>query len=310
MEYLSIRTGHLPRRLRCIPRVEAVSLAENDRGTAFFNGPGFVLCSGREVQIEYSGRNWGVKNAGLLPLGNGVSAGISWSDRGSAGRVLSVTFSASSLIPSADGADREILALPSVITHGRSTEKQAPEVYPPLHTSLWDFHAGNLARAVEYVHTHDTDVGLHKPHGDLTDLAAFELAWSFSCPALPHRRERTAGSLPREKNLTGPGIILSIREHILQHRDEDVDYRRLAAERGLSFTTFRRHWRDIVGESPGEFLSRARMEKARYLLSATAIPIHDIAEQSGYKDQLYFSRRFRHYHGMSPREFREENHTR
>ncbi|NIR57875.1 MAG: helix-turn-helix domain-containing protein, partial [Nitrospinaceae bacterium] len=51
---------------------------------------------------------------------------------------------------------------------------------------------------------------------------------------------------------------------------------------------------------PNEFLNRTRMNYARRLLATTAKPVRDIAEESGYSDQLYFSRRFRHYHGVSP----------
>jgi AraC-like DNA-binding protein len=62
-----------------------------------------------------------------------------------------------------------------------------------------------------------------------------------------------------------------------------------------------RHHHDVT---PVEFLIRARVERARALLSATSFSIKQIAAQLGYADTFCFSRQFKKRTGMSPSAFR------
>lgn len=59
-----------------------------------------------------------------------------------------------------------------------------------------------------------------------------------------------------------------------------------------------------VGVSPGEYVIRLRMHRARQLLSDPTIPVSRVAQLVGYDDAYYFSRLFRRRHGSSPSAFR------
>lgn len=59
-----------------------------------------------------------------------------------------------------------------------------------------------------------------------------------------------------------------------------------------------------TGESVVGYLTNLRVEHAKSLLKDTALPIHEVALQSGYDDPDYFSRLFRKANGMTPRQYR------
>lgn len=64
-----------------------------------------------------------------------------------------------------------------------------------------------------------------------------------------------------------------------------------------------------MGKTPQEFLISYRMTKAAELLKLTAFPIADIGNAVGYPNQLHFSRAFKNVYGISPRQWRNENHS-
>lgn len=57
--------------------------------------------------------------------------------------------------------------------------------------------------------------------------------------------------------------------------------------------------------SPKEYLLHTRMKRAKQLLETTAEPIKVISYSVGYQDPLYFSKVFRDYYQISPRQCRK-----
>ena len=66
--------------------------------------------------------------------------------------------------------------------------------------------------------------------------------------------------------------------------------------------TFTRHY----GMSPKAYLTNLRIEKAKSML-LTTIPIRQVAEQTGFPDQMYFSRVFTASTGMAPSQYRQKH---
>ena len=75
----------------------------------------------------------------------------------------------------------------------------------------------------------------------------------------------------------------------------------------LDRSYFGKVFKDMIGQSPQDFLIRYRMSKATSLLTSTSLSIGDISVQVGYPNQLHFSRAFRNIYGMSPRQYRQQN---
>lgn len=75
----------------------------------------------------------------------------------------------------------------------------------------------------------------------------------------------------------------------------------------LDRSYFGKVFKDMIGQSPQDFLIRYRMSKATSLLTSTNLSIGDISVQVGYPNQLHFSRAFHNIYGMSPRQYRQQN---
>ena len=58
-----------------------------------------------------------------------------------------------------------------------------------------------------------------------------------------------------------------------------------------------------LGMTPVEYRARLRLLRARELLVSTALPIRQIARETGFPDGNYFARVFRKEYGMTPREY-------
>ncbi len=83
----------------------------------------------------------------------------------------------------------------------------------------------------------------------------------------------------------------------------------LAREAGMSERSFLRHFREVTGCSPADYVIRARIGKAVHLLDEEdhRVPITEIAFRCGFADSNYFARQFRRVTGTSPRLHRAAN---
>jgi len=78
----------------------------------------------------------------------------------------------------------------------------------------------------------------------------------------------------------------------------------LAAQFAMTTRTFNRRFMAAVGKTPGDYLAEVRMTFACDLLKNTDLSILEIANYSGYKDASWFSSRFKHWSGNSPKAYR------
>ena len=65
-----------------------------------------------------------------------------------------------------------------------------------------------------------------------------------------------------------------------------------------------KHFRKELSMSVNEYICNLVMSEAERLLKTTNMSVLDISQKFGFSDQFYFSRKFREYYGVSPREYR------
>ncbi|MDF2145868.1 helix-turn-helix transcriptional regulator [Knoellia sp. p5-6-4] len=82
-----------------------------------------------------------------------------------------------------------------------------------------------------------------------------------------------------------------------------LDLDRLAGVAGLSKFHFLRLFRATYGVTPGEYLSRRRIERAQDLFRATNLTVTEVCHAVGFSSLGSFSSRFRTVVGESPSEF-------
>jgi AraC-like DNA-binding protein len=99
--------------------------------------------------------------------------------------------------------------------------------------------------------------------------------------------------------------LYGLLEWLKTHLDADVNWDELAASRGMSPRSFRRHWKAVFDQSPSAMLKQLRVQEAQHLLEETDYQIQDVAKRVGVEDRLYFSRLFKQETGMSPKAYRD-----
>ncbi len=78
----------------------------------------------------------------------------------------------------------------------------------------------------------------------------------------------------------------------------------LAASLNMSYTWFRRMFRQYTGLAPAQYISQLRIQKAKELLSVSNKTIKEIAIELGFESIDYFSTSFKRQIQMTPGEFR------
>lgn len=95
-------------------------------------------------------------------------------------------------------------------------------------------------------------------------------------------------------------------EHNFQN---EITIEDIAGVCGLNRTYFGKIFKEALGKTPQEFLLNYRMLKAAELLKLTGLSIGDVGLAVGYANQMHFSRAFKNNYGISPREWRYQNHV-
>ena len=83
------------------------------------------------------------------------------------------------------------------------------------------------------------------------------------------------------------------------------DFADHAKQQGLSYSSFRRLFKDHTGLPPHQYLLELRIRKARSLLTNTTLSVESIADEVGFDSSFYFSRCFKQRTGLAPRNFRK-----
>jgi AraC-like DNA-binding protein len=109
-------------------------------------------------------------------------------------------------------------------------------------------------------------------------------------------RKITPRSTPVEKTL----LLFS------ENLARDWSISELSASLGLNTSYYIRVFKHEMGESPLSYLSGLRARRASQLLLKSECSVTQVGEEVGWADLGYFSRRFRHYFGISPREYRRK----
>ncbi len=84
---------------------------------------------------------------------------------------------------------------------------------------------------------------------------------------------------------------------------DDLDLSQMAAEAGFSKFHFARTFKDTYGETPANYLTRRRIERAKDLLRSANLTVTEVCMLVGFSSLGSFSSRFSELVGMSPRTF-------
>ena len=128
----------------------------------------------------------------------------------------------------------------------------------------------------------------------LLECMLYKLARLTAAPSAPQ------SAVPgRSESLT------NIRTKIYSVPEQQLDIDSLAQIAGMSRSGFQHSYKRMFGVSPITDIITSRLEKAKRLLSGTAMSIEEVSISCGYKSSYSFMRQFRNKTGMTPTEYRQ-----
>ena len=102
------------------------------------------------------------------------------------------------------------------------------------------------------------------------------------------------------------GRIRKIASLLQMDTENKPDIAGIAAANGFSERSFYRHWKKMFAVSPAQYVLEQKMKRAGWLLTRSRMRIGDIASMLRFCNDNSFSSVFKHYYGMSPREYRKK----
>ncbi|RZS30569.1 AraC family transcriptional regulator [Herbihabitans rhizosphaerae] len=107
----------------------------------------------------------------------------------------------------------------------------------------------------------------------------------------------------RAVNLTGRRLRLVL-DHIAENLAGDVSLADLAEVAGMDVHRFARAFKAATGQPPHRYVVARRVDRAAELLTATALPIAEIAHLAGFSSQSHLTTVFRKVLGATPHAYR------
>jgi two-component system response regulator YesN len=108
------------------------------------------------------------------------------------------------------------------------------------------------------------------------------------------------------QNMEGEKIALfkNVEQYISDNLKEELDLEKTAAKFNLSSYYFSRSFKEAIGYNFSDYINMLRIKKAKELLKNDYMSIKEVGYEVGYSDPNYFSKVFKKYEGISPKEFK------
>lgn len=113
-----------------------------------------------------------------------------------------------------------------------------------------------------------------------------------------------AVSMQQEAHDPTARLIATAKFTLEESLDKTLDMAKLARELPMGYSKFRKAFKHYTGESPNQYHLNLRLNRARSLLTSTALNVNEVANQTGFDSLFYFSRLFKKKNGLSPKSYR------
>ncbi|MFF8999330.1 GlxA family transcriptional regulator [Streptomyces achromogenes] len=146
------------------------------------------------------------------------------------------------------------------------------------------------------------DLCLHMVRRDFGTAVANEVARITVVP--PHRDGGQAQYVQRPVPDPQLATTATARAWALGRLHEPIQLRDMAAQEAMSVRTFTRRFREEAGISPGQWLTRQRVERARQLLESTGLSMDQVARESGFGTAQSMRQHLQTALGVTPTAYR------
>ena len=211
------------------------------------------------------------------------------------------------------GRRGDIVVLPPGLPHdyGTGSEDQPWEYYwvhfiPPPQWLRWllipeNFaepyvcHASDSVSETRIVEAFERLLVYYR--GSQPELAQESLAEITLLAVQQYAVSMASGSDPR---------IGTVLQYLFQHVNEQISVPMLAEMVSMSPSRLAHLFKQQMGDSLIQMLSKLRLRHAARLLKYTALSVGEISVETGFQSQFYFSRAFKHLYGVGPKEYRKQ----
>ena len=111
------------------------------------------------------------------------------------------------------------------------------------------------------------------------------------------------------EELSSNNAVTAVMKYLKDHYAEPLSLNTLSQLAGYTPQYLSSLFSHDVGISIQEFLQRLRIEEACTLLAQTALSTAEVSAAVGYQDARHFSKLFRRFQGISPKEYRRSKET-
>ena len=111
-------------------------------------------------------------------------------------------------------------------------------------------------------------------------------------------------SMVLSKDHTRVDMINLARLRIRESLEADLTIQQIAEDLGVSYSNFRKLFKEFTGISPALYQQDLRLQRAKELLATTTLSIKEIAYRLRFESPDYFSSKFKIKTGKKPSEFR------
>lgn len=194
--------------------------------------------------------------------------------------------------------------------------------YSPSEEYGWDeYYIGFTGKIIDNIVAHDfispenqiLNVGVN---GDLVNLYATAIkaakedkrASQQYLAGIALNILGTVLSLTQNKNFRSKESIQKIelaKIIMIEHINENINMREIAVNLGISYSAFRRVFKEYTGYAPLQFFHELKLRRAKKLLTETSKPLKEIADELGFGTYDYFLSFFEKRTGQSPSNYRK-----
>ncbi len=123
---------------------------------------------------------------------------------------------------------------------------------------------------------------------------------------LCRKLDEQAGPAPQEPSVQQHTVRQAM-DYIDGHYHEDISIYQVASHLQLSESHLSHQFKEFSGYTVLEYLQNRRIREAMKLLRETTLQVSEIYRRCGFLSGSYFSRLFKRYTGVTPRDYRSGN---
>lgn len=118
-------------------------------------------------------------------------------------------------------------------------------------------------------------------------------------------QSQTLKSINEGKSTSSNPILVNIIEVIKDNITKKIELGTIAKNAGLSTSSLYRLFKTEMGISPIEFIILEKIKLAKSYLTDKNIYIKNVSYEAGFEDSNYFIRLFKHYEGITPKQYQQ-----